>query len=444
MSAPKMILGPQKQKLPKGLRARGPIIAGYIALVILVLGFGTWSVTTNISGAIIAPGRIEVEQSRQIVQHPQGGVVGAILVREGSDVKAGDILIKLDDRTKKSELAVIEGQYFELVARRGRLEAERDGLKKVVFDKALIAAAKKDPSLKKLMEGQSRLFEARLVSLQKETQQMGERRVQIAAQIDGLKAQFKAQTKQLELVKKDLINQKTLLSKGLAQASRVSALQREEARLEGTLGGIEASKAQTAGRMIEAEIGILRLTTARREQAITRLRDLQYRELDLSEKRIQLKQTLSRLEIRAPVSGSVYGMTVHAVRAVIRPAEPLMYIVPSDRKLIITSRIAVTSIDQVHVGQAVTMRFSAFDQRTTPELFGTVVKLSADAFVDTKGRSAYYRAEIRPNEHELGKLGNLKLLPGMPVASYIRTADRTPMNYLLKPVTDYFSKAFRG
>ncbi len=423
--------------------AKMPMIVGYLAVITLVVGFGSWSVMTTISGAIIAPGQIEVEQNRQIVQHPNGGVVGELFVGEGESVQAGDIVLRLDDTALQSELAVIESQYFELVARRGRLEAERDDLTEIRFDPVVAAAASADAQVRDLAEGQSRLFEARLASLKREADQLAERKVQIAAQISGLEAQFAAQTKQLELIKGELVDQKKLLEKGLAQASRVSALQREEARLEGALGNIMASRAEVAGRMIETDLELLKLETLRREEAITTLRDLRYRELELSERRILIKDTLSRLDIRAPASGAVYGLQVHALRAVVRAAEPVMYIIPQDRPLVIASRIDPIHIDQVHVGQEVTLRFSAFDQRTTPELSGKVVKLSADAFVDEATRIPYYRAEIVPDPEEYAKLEGLELLPGMPVESFIRTADRTPLNYLIKPLADYFNKSFR-
>jgi len=435
--------GRSGQRWPRALRACGPSLAGYFALIALLIGFGGWSVLTTISGAIIAPGRLEVAQSRQVVQHPEGGVVGKILVREGASVKAGQILVQLDATAKKSELSVVEGQYFELLARRGRLEAERDDRQKIAFDPLLLRAVKANPAVQDLIDGQRRLFRARRLSLQKEAQQMGARRIQILAQIDGFNAQNDAQKKQLALVRSELADKQTLLAKGLVQASHVLALRREAARLQGIMGEIKANRAEAGGRVVETKIGILRLFTGRREKAITRLRDLQDKELQLSEKRIGLKDTLSRLDIRAPVAGTVFGLKVHAVRAVIRAADPLMYIVPSKRDLVITSRIAITSIDQVHVGQRVALRFSAFDQRTTPELFGKVVKLSADAFTDNATRTSYYRAEIRPEKAELQKLGGLKLLPGMPVETFIRTVDRTPWNYLMKPVTDYFGKAFR-
>lgn len=433
------------KRLPgkKGWRARGHITFGYLAVIILVAGFGTWAVMTNISGAIVAGGQIEVERNRQPVQHLSGGVVGEIHVSEGDRVKAGDVLIRLDDTSLKSELAVIDSQYFELMARRGRLDAERDEAETITFDPRLIEASAANPELAHLMEGQRRLFVTRRESQEREVAQMAERKVQIAAQIDGLSAQYDAQARQLELIREELADLQTLLEKGLTQGSRVSGVRREEARLAGVMGEVAASRAEAAGRMIETDIAITRLSIQRREEAITRLRDLQYRELELSERRILVIDNLARLDIRAPVSGAVYGMQVNAIRAVIRPAEPVMFIVPDDIPLVISSRINPIHIDQVYVGQEVTLRFSAFNQRSTPELFGKVVKVSADAFVDQATQVSYYKAEITPDPGEYDKLEGLELLPGMPVEAYIRTDDRTPMNYLIKPIADYFNKAFR-
>ncbi|MFQ5439291.1 MAG: HlyD family type I secretion periplasmic adaptor subunit, partial [Paracoccaceae bacterium] len=277
----------------------------------------------------------------------------------------------------------------------------------------------------------------------KANEQLAERKLRIAAQIDGLRAQGDAQQRQLDLVAKELEDQQKLLAKGLAQASRVSSLEREIARLDGRIGNIKAQRAEAAGRIVETEIERLKLETTRREDAITRLRDLRYRELELAQKRIVIKDKLSRLDIRAPVAGSVFGLAVHAVGAVIRPADPLLYIIPRDRPLIIAGRIDPIHIDEVHVAQPVTLRFSTFDQRTTPELFGHIVNLSADSFVDQASGIAYYRAEIVPDESEMEKLANLEVLPGMPVESFIRTEDRTPLSYLVKPMANYFNKAFR-
>lgn len=428
---------------PHMWNARGPILVGFIALILLLGGFGTWAARTNISGAIIASGQIEVQQNRQVVQHPVGGVVGKIFVQEGSRVAAGEVLLRLDDTALRSELVVINGQYYELVSRRGRLEAERDAATSISFDPLILQAVSDDPEIQKLMDGQARLFVARRNSLDKEAAQLEERKTQISNQIDGLLAQATAIGTQLELIEIELKDQSILLAKGLAQASRVLTLRRDRAGMQGSLGNLAASQAEFRGKLIEMDIAILRLSTARREEAITRLRDLKFRELEMFERRSQALETLVRLDLRAPVSGIVFGLQVFTLRSVVLPADPVMFIVPQDRPLVIASRIEPIHIDQVFVGQEVTLRFSAFDQRTTPELIGKVVKLSADSFIDEATGIAYYKAEIIPLADEYQKLKGLELLPGMPVESFIRTADRTPLNYLIKPLMDYFNKSFR-
>lgn len=431
-------------KTNRGLSAGRFLGMGAAALLVLVGGFGSWSVLANISGAIIASGRVEVEQNRQVVQHPDGGVVSEILVNEGDTVTAGDVLIRLDPINLKSELAIVESQLFELTARRGRLEAERDGATAITFSAELLELARERPEVLDLIEGQTRLFEARNNSLQNETEQLQRRRSQIRTQIDGIDAQKISLETQIALIRKELADQQSLLDRGLAQATRVLSLQREEARLDGRRGELVASGAQALERTTEIDIEILKLGTTRREDAITRLRDLQVRELELAEQRRSLQGRLDRLDIRAPVSGIVYSKQVFTPRAVIRPADPVLYLIPQDRPLVVAAQVAPINIDQIYVGQAVVVRFSAFDIRTTPELFGTVVQISADAFVDESSQRTYYRAEIRLPEGEIEKLPTgLVLIPGMPVETFIRTKDRTPLAYLVKPLSDYFIKAFR-
>lgn len=429
----------------KSWSARGPLTLGFLAILILLGGFGTWSVVANISGAVIAEGQIEVEQNRQVVQHPDGGVISEILVQEGDLVATGDILLRLDATNLTSEQVVVEGQLFEMIARRGRLEAERDGAKDITFDAELIAAADANSdSAKKLMQGQQRLFVARLDSLEQEVAQMQKRRAQITDQIVGINAQQTALVTQLELITQELSNQQTLLERGLAQVSRVLNLQREEARLRGTMGELSASKAQAEGKITEIEIEVLKFGTKRREDAISRLRDLQFRELELQEQRRALADKLSRLNIRAPLSGIVYSMQFFAPRSVVKPADPVLYLVPQDRALVIAAKVKPNNIDQIFIGQEVTLRFPSFDARNTPELKGRVMKISADAFTDERSQISYYRSEIALLDGEINKLPeDATLIPGMPVQAYIRTNDRTPLAYLLKPMSDYFAKAFR-
>lgn len=419
---------------------RGPIMLGILALFVLVGGFGTWAVLAQITGAVIASGQIEVDRNRQVIQHPDGGVVAEIVVEEGDTVTEGDLLIRLDATDLQSELAVVEGQLFEIMARRGRLEAERDGSESIVFDTILVAA----PTGPELMEGQIRLFEARLDSTKRATEQLDIQRAQIASQLDGIAAQQEALATQSTLIGKELGDQQKLLEQQLVQASRVLALQRDEANLLGQMGQLTATAAQAAERMTEIEIQVLTLNTTRREEAITRLRDLQYNELELSESRRTLSRQLDRLDIRAPVSGIVYGLQVFAPQSVIRPADPVMFLIPQDRPLVIATKVRPTDVDQIHVGQDAILRFSAFDQRRTPELLGTVTLVSADIFQNDQTGETYYQAEVRLNEGEISRLPeDMVLIPGMPVEAFVRTADRSPMDYLLKPLADYFAKAFR-
>ena len=423
---------------------RGSMIIGMLGMAILVGGFGAWATLSQIAGAVVASGSIEVDRDRQVVQHIDGGIVAEILVDEGDSVTAGQALLRLDDTRLSSELVITEGQLFELMARRGRLEAERDDLDGITFDPDLLSAAADRAEVAELMTGQERLFLARRDSVSKEVEQMAKRAGQIRQQIIGVQAQQASRREQLELISQELENQQTLLDRGLAQASTVLNLRRTEADLKGSLGELIASEAQAEGRITELDIEALKLESNRREQAITRLRDLRYRELELAEKRRSLIERLNRLEIGAPVSGIVYGLEVQTPRSVIRPADPVLYLVPQDRPLVITAQVATTDIDQIFFGQTVSLRLPALDQRQTPELFGTVSLVSADAFEDPATGAAFYRAEIELNPGETDRLpeGSV-LIPGMPVESYIKTADGSPLSYLIQPLTDYFVKAFR-
>lgn len=419
--------------------ARLPLFVGWTALVLLVGGIGLWSVRTEIAGAIIAPGLIVVENNRQVVQHAEGGVIGQILARDGDRVEAGDLLFRLDDTLLRSELAIAEHQLIELRARRARLAAERDGADSVDFPETLIGS----DAIAEQVDGQRKLFEARRDNLEKELSQIAERIEQTGNQIEGAEAQLDALAIQEELILEELEDQDSLLERGLVQASRVSTLRREAARLAGEIGKLKSDVAQFRGQIAAFEIEKLKLVSTRQEKAIVELRDIQFRELELSEQRQSLVERLARLELRAPVSGIVYGSTIFAEKAVIQPAEPLMYLVPQDQPLIVSSRVEAIHVDQVHVGQPATLRFTAFNQRKTPEVFGQVTAVSADVFQDEVTGVNFYRVELIPLTEELVKIEEHQLLPGMPVEAFLRTEDRTPLSYLTKPLTDYFGRAFR-
>ena len=423
--------------------SRSPLILGFLTLLLLVGGFGAWSVMATITGAVVASGQLEVEQNRQVVQHPDGGVVEAIMVTDGDTVTAGQPLLQLDGTQLRTELVIVEGQLFELLARRGRLEAERDDATTIGFPAELQTLAKTRADASGLMEGQRRLFEARRDTLARQTEQLGRRASQTTSQIEGIDAQSAAMKSQLDLIEQERASVQELFDKGLAQQSRLLSLQREEARMMGEVGELTATRASSEGRITEIELEVLRLAAARREEANTQLRDIGFRELELVERRSALVERTARLVITAPVSGIVLGLAVTTPRAVLRPAEAVLYLVPQDRPLVIMAQVSPVHIDQVRPGQPVRLHFSAFNSRTTPELNGTVVVVSADALKDERTGMTYYRAEILPDPGEIAKLEGLTLVPGMPVEAFIRTDERTPLAYLLKPFTDYFTRAFR-
>jgi len=423
--------------------ARGPVLLGTATVALLVAALVFWGVGTRIEGAIVAPGQVQVESNRQIVQHPDGGVVASIAVTEGQTVAAGDLLLRIDGSLFASELAIVEGQLFESRARRARLEAERDEAAAPVIPPDLAAVAAARPDVAEQIEGQIRLFEARRDTITRQTEQLSRRKDQTASQITGIDAQSQAISTQLDLIRSELADQQSLLDRGLAQSGRVLALEREQASLMGRVGELSALRAQAEGRITEIDIEMLRLAAARREEASTLLRDIGSNELELAERRRALLERIARLDIRAPVAGVVLGLTVTTPRAVIRPADPILYLVPQDRPLVISAQIAPIHIDEVHVGQPVRLTFPAFPHNTTPELTGTLSVISADALTDQRTGQTYYRAEITLPQDEAARLGDMTLLPGMPVDAFIRTGARTPMAYLLKPFTDYFSRAFR-
>jgi HlyD family secretion protein len=416
---------------------------GFAAVAVLVLALGGWAAFTQIAGAVVASGQVVVEGNRQVVQHPTGGVISEILVRDGDTVEEGEVVLRLEGDALRTELAIVEGQFFEFLARKDRLSAERDGFDAIVFDPELRARAETDPGMAALIASQELQFATRAHALAEETRQLEERKAQIVRQIEGLDSQLVATRTQAELIAREVSAQETLFAQGLTEQTRLLSPQREAARLQGVGGQVEAAIAESRGRIAEIEIEILRLTTELREEAITELRDVEYRVIELRARRERLREDIARLDLRAPAGGVVYGSTFDTLRAVVRPAEPILYIVPRDADLIVRARVETINVDEVHVGQVATLRFSAFDMRTTPEVQGTVDFVSADAVVDERTGMAFYDVDVRIDRDGRAALGDRTPLPGMPVEVFIRTGDRTPLSYLTEPLTGYFNRAFR-
>lgn len=420
--------------------ARRHIALGLTALAALFATLGLWGGLTTLDGAVIAPGQIEVAQNRQVVQHPDGGVIAAIAIREGQPVAAGDLLLTLDGTALTAEHRIVTTQLLDLRTRRARLEAERDDAPAPAFPPDL---DRTDPQVADLFEGQRRLFEARRDTLARQSEQLSRRRAQIGAQIDGIDAQTAALSRQLALIRRELATQQGLLDKGLAQSARVLSLEREEAGLQGRLGELASSRAQAEGRITEFDLEILRLAALRREEALAELRDIAPLEREAAERAATLADRISRLEVRAPVSGLVLGLAVTTPRAVIRPADPILYLVPQDRPLVIAARVPPLHIDEIQPGQPVRLMLPAFPMNDAPDLTGTLSVISADALADPATGIPYYRAEITIPPDQIARLGDRALLPGMPVDAYLLTTPRTPLAYLFQPLATYFQQAFR-
>ncbi|MEM9433290.1 MAG: HlyD family type I secretion periplasmic adaptor subunit [Pseudomonadota bacterium] len=422
---------------------RGFVKLGFAALIVLVGGFGSWGTFTQISGAIIASGQIESAQTRHLIQHPEGGIVRQLNVREGAQVEAGELLVNLETRDLDRELRTIEGQLFEVMARTGRLVAERDGASQLVFNPLLLRQAAREPQIEELMDGQTRLLRARADTQARAIQQLRQRKIQIRLQVEGLDAQHGAVERQLSLLSREIKQQSELVDKGLSQSNRLLGVQREEARLQGLLGEISAARAEQTERINEIELEILKRKDAQREDAISALRDLQYQEFNLTEQRDSLLHRIEQRQILAPVSGTVFRLQVVSTNAIIQPSHDIMIILERGQPAAITSRIDPSHIDEISVGQPVSVRLSTFDPETTPQVQGHVETISGDVFQDASTGLSYYRVAITLPKTQIDQLSDVDLLPGIPVDVFIQTAPRSPIMFLVQPMVDYFKRAFR-
>ena len=415
----------------------------------LVVGVIGWSVFARISGAVIVSGWVASESRNQRVEHIDGGTVRDVLVRDGDVVAAGAVLLRLDDVLPRSEAAILQAQYAELVAQRNRLEAEFRGADAVVWDAELAALASAAPEVADILSGQQRLFRARIDARTGEAAQLRERIGQARQEIAGLRARVLSLEQQSELLGEELTARRRLFEQGALDRGALLALERSAENLRGLVGANAAAIARTRGRIAEHEIEILQIDAARIEEAEERARAVQAKENEVREQLASVRARLGRLEVRAPVAGEVFGMTVFAAGEVVRPGEPILSIVPAGADLVAVARLAPIDVDQVYPGQAATLRFSAFPARTTPEFDGRVERVSADALRDPDSGQSWYRVEVSLGGPAGGGAAGaadstaLELTPGMPVEIHVQTGDRSPISYLAKPLTDYFLRSLR-
>jgi HlyD family secretion protein len=422
---------------------RGPATLGLIALALLVLGLGLWSVTATLSGAVMARGRVEVDQSRRPVQHPDGGLVAELLVRDGASVAAGDVLVRLDATDLQAELALVDLRLTDLVLRSARLAAERDGLPAPVFPPDLVATAAERPGLAGQIRGQAELFAARRATVDEMREQLAQRIVQVEAEIAGLVAQQQALDDQAGILRQELAAQDRLLGRGLVPQATALALRRDLARLAGQMAESTAAVAASKGRIAEIRLQITGIAARRSEEAAAELRQIEPVMHELQARRAALADRIARLDLRAPVAGTVMGLAISGVGAVLRPAETALVLVPTDRPLVVIAAISPLHVDEVTPGQDADLAFPALAARDAPRLHGRVTQVSPDALADPATGVAQYGVRIEIAAEELKRLGDRTLVPGMPVDVFLATRPQTPLAYLVEPFAAYFGRAFR-
>lgn len=419
------------------------VLIGTLACLLVVFGFGGWAATAQLSSAVIAGGTVVVASNVKQVQHPDGGIVGAIPVRDGDDVSAGDLLVRLDDTLVAANRALLDGQIIALEARLARLRAERDDESAIAMPAEFVDRPA-DALVQAALSGERKVFEARKATIAGQTDRLTERISQLRDQVSGLNVQLEANGRELALIEEEREILQKLYDRGNTTRDRIVSVQRTQTRLQGERGDLESQIAVARGRMNETELEILQLTIDQREKTFAEITEVEPEMANLKERRIAADFQLKRMDILSPDDGTVFELAVHTVGGVIQPAETIMQIVPDADQLVVEARISPNDVDQMSIGQETVVVLSAFDHRTTPQLFGHVTFVAAEASIDEQTRIPYYVVRVMLNESELDRLpDNLTLLPGMPAECYIATGGQTVVEYLMRPLTEQFRRVWR-
>ncbi len=420
---------------------RRHLFAGIIIVLLLGGGVGGWAATTELAGALIAEGSVVVDSNVKKVQHPTGGIVGELRAHDGDHVKAGDILVQLDETVMRANLAIVTKGLDELMARKARLQAERDGAKTVTFPPELLAHDNRDAV--DAVDSERKLFQLRRTARLGQKAQLQQRIEQLEQEVSGIEAQQSAKTQEIGLIGRELKGVRELYAKNLVQITRLTQLEREAARLAGERAQLMASAAQTRGKISEIRLQIIQIDQDLSSEVAKELRDIESKIGEFVERKVTAEDQLRRTDIRAPQTGTVFQSAVHTVGGVITAGEPIMLIVPDADNLQVEAKVRPQDIDQVQIGQPAVLRFSAFNMRTTPEINGTITRVSADTTTDQRTGQSYYTIRVTLPQDVSALLGDVKLLPGMPVEAFVQTGDRTVISYLMKPLRDQFMRTFR-
>ncbi len=422
---------------------RRHLLIGFATMILLIVGFGGWAATTEFAGAVIAQGQLVVESNWKKVQHPTGGVVGELKVREGDWVQEGDLLLRLDETQTRSNLEILVKGLDELAARTARQEAELAGLESIEYPPGLVARSRGFPELARVLDGERRLFDARRAAREGQKSQLRERVIQLQEEIGGYTAQVAAKERETEWITKELKGVHDLWKQNLVQFTRVTALERDAARIAGERGQLTAAIAQAKGKITETELQIMQVDQNMRTEVGKEMADMRAKVAELSERRVAAEDQLKRVDLRAPQTGRVHQLDAHTVGGVVTPGQQIMIVVPEADGLIVEAKIQPQDIDQLRPGQTAVMRFSNFNQQTTPEINGTIARISPDVTADPKTGFNFYTVRIAVSPEEIARLGQVKLVPGMPVEAFVQTTPRTVVSFLVKPLYDQVSRAFR-
>lgn len=419
-----------------GIRSR--VAVASLLMIALVVGFGGWAAQAELSGAVIAQGKVAVRKQVKLVQHRDGGIVGEIRVSNGDRVAAGDVLIRLDETQTKAELGVVRTQLWEMEGRRARLRAERDGLDSLGFSTDFAGAAETAP----IAVGETRLFNDNRATRDAQRAQLASQIEQYGEQVRGLEAQRTANGAERGMVARDLERLRPLVKARLVEETKTRLMERDLVTIDGLGGEISANIARVNSQISEARLKIIELDQQVRTDAQRELRDLDGRMAELGQRLLAVEDRSKRMELRAPMAGIVNDLAAHTVNGVIEPGQTVMSIVPDGDDLVVEARFSPGDVDQLMSGQPVRLRFSAFNQRTTPEVPGRLDVLAAAATVDPATGQPYFLSTVAI-EGGMQALGGKSLVPGMPVEVFASTGERTALSYLVKPFTDQMMRSFR-
>jgi HlyD family type I secretion membrane fusion protein len=419
-----------------------PLRSGAIIIFVTFFVFGTWAAFAPLDSAAVAPGVAVVESNRRIIQHLEGGIVDDILVQEGSKVKNGDVLVRLDDTRARAQVAILQNEVDNLLAMRARLVAERDGLSAPQFPAELLARDN-DPEIKDLIEGQRSLFRVRAAAVGGQKLILEQRVQEYQEQITGTRALQQSKEAQLADIRDELNGLTGLLAQGYVTKSRVLALKREEARLQGEAGNHLAEIARSEQGIGEAKLQILQIEKAHQEEVAKELRDTETKIAEGRERLVTANDVMRRIDVASPVDGTVMNLQIHSKGGVVSPGQAMMEVIPDKDSIIVEVQISPTDVGTVHPGDQVTLHVNSVDARLAPMIFGTLETITADRMTDQRTGMPYYKGRVTISPEQLARLGNVQLHSGMSVEAMIKSGEQTALQYALKPLLNRMHRAFK-